>query len=361
MEDISRNLEKDLIPPAPQVQDKKNRHWQILFIDDRGRIIPIRQFKALAVVSILLLTVSMIFAITFFIMFINNRDNTISAQSELALSKDQVTSLQHEVDILTARLVLTESKNKNEQKDKKTKKTPLRKKADIQKRASPKKEIVRTSVKPAMKKKPEKAAPPDHTGKKPSIEVRDFAFTYITYKNILRIRFIIKNIDQRIKTASGYIFILLKQNEKDPKSWLTIPSVDLVAGKPSQTGRGQYFKITHFKTVHFKLNNIENPEQFSQAQVYVFDKNGEILLKKTEPFAIKTIQGLKPIETTKKQPKIETPEEIKKMEKPVTKKQEADLKEEDSIQKAVPEQPKTMHDDSYKQSMKQEKTTVNTE
>ncbi len=356
MEDISRNLEKNIVLPATPVQDKKNRHWQILFIDDRGRIIPIRQFKTLAVASILLLIVSMILAVTFFAMFIRNQDDTISAKNELELSIDQVKALQHEVDILTARLVLTESRNK------KTERTPSKKKPGIKKNgASSKKEKIKTSVKPTQKKKPEKTVVTDQFGKKPSLEVKDFAFTYITYKNILRIRFIIKNIDKKIRTASGYIFIILKQDENDPKSWITIPSVDLIAGKPAQTGRGQYFKITRFKTVHLKLNNIDSPEKLSLAQVYVFDRNGKILLKKTEPVTLKTIQGVKPIVTVKKQPEKEKPGEIKKPEEPVTKKQESKEEKKEPVQEAIPGQPKTIHDGPGKRPIKQEKAPARTE
>ena len=114
MENIPRNLEKDLIPPTPG-QDKNKRSWQILFIDDHGRIIPVKQFKVIALALISLLAASMILAITFFILFMNNRGSASSTRDKIAHYKSQIKSLQNEVDIQTARVVLlTESMNKND-------------------------------------------------------------------------------------------------------------------------------------------------------------------------------------------------------------------------------------------------------
>lgn len=291
MEDIPRKLEKNLIPPGPAGQDKNKRDWQILFIDDRGRVVPIRQLKILVGVVISLLMISMISAVTFFFLYLNNSGSSYSTKKEIAQYEKRIKSLQNEVDILTAKMVLSESLNKTEPEKKETRQKDN---GDSQRHVSEKKEKIVSPKKQAQKEAPEKqppSTPPDE--RLPEMEAKDFAFTYITYKNILRIRFTIRNADRKISKVSGYIFLILKENDKKSNTWLTIPAADIVAGKPAQTGRGQYFKISNYKTVHFKLNDIKNPQRFPKAELFVFDRNGKVILQHAEPVVIKTIEGVK--------------------------------------------------------------------
>lgn len=293
MEDTPKKPENNLNTPAPGGQDKNKRHWQVLLIDDLGRIVPIENLKTIAGIGISLLITFMILAVTFFILYINNRGPAYSTKDEVAQYKAQIKSLQNEVDILTAKMVLSGSLQKNKPEDEKTE---LKKKTEN--RVSEKKEKTAPPEKPAPPPPPPSSQPEK---KQPLLTANDFAFTHITYQNILRIRFTIKNANSRFGKASGYIFLILKENEKNSNSWLTIPAVDIINGKPAQPRRGQYFKISNYKTVHFKFDGLENPQRFLTAELFVLDQNGNVILQIKEPIAIKTIEGVKPPDSSVKE------------------------------------------------------------
>jgi hypothetical protein len=100
-----------------------------------------------------------------------------------------------------------------------------------------------------------------------------------------RIRFKLVNISKPPRTISGRLFVVLEPAEVDGGPFLTIPKVDLVSGRPLSHTGGRYFSISRFNTIRFKVRDGLKKQDFKQAAVFVYDTEGELLLKRIFPLA----------------------------------------------------------------------------
>lgn len=93
----------------------------------------------------------------------------------------------------------------------------------------------------------------------------------------LLVRFDIRNISADLKVVSGYIFVVLKPASIPVSDWLVLPSVPIVKGRPSKSKQGQYFSIAHFKPVNFRVKSSRSPGDFKLATVFVFGEAGGMI------------------------------------------------------------------------------------
>ncbi|MBU4208289.1 MAG: hypothetical protein KKD12_01170 [Proteobacteria bacterium] len=259
---------------------KKARQWTILLVDDHGKVISFSRFKEAVIISASMLFVAIIAAVIFFLLYNSTLNDNNKLQDILSTSKKKVRTLRNENDILMARLVISESKvnanyaNKHESKPEK----PLN---DYTEKSTPDKNELnaaddKQNVRLSQKQPYEKPA---------IVSVNNFDVYYEKDKKILSVQYIIKNTDLNTKIA-GYTVVILKDNEVNQNEWLTLPSDNLIEGKPSEKA-GQVFLISNFRKIKFKVTEPTNPNRFKKATVFVFSKKGELLLEKDFPVLIK--------------------------------------------------------------------------
>jgi hypothetical protein len=99
-------------------------------------------------------------------------------------------------------------------------------------------------------------------------------------RNRMEVKFTLKNIDDGSEPISGYSFVVLKDEGKDPGNWFVFPRVDMASGKPAQIKGGRYFQISRFKTITFDTKEKVTPEQFKAATIMIYNKTGELMLEK---------------------------------------------------------------------------------
>lgn len=291
--------------PKPQ---KRTSHWNILFVGDHGKVISVGRFKSVAVVSTLIIAVVLAVMLWLFYLYKSNaRDNT-GLKNALQAEKQKTAVLRNEKDLLMVRLVLAESKiNAGQVNDQKkvveTKPVVVQ---DQKASVSQKTEAADLNITKTATKLPEKkpvlasAAATETAGisseseqiEEPKIVgVEKLTVVHETDTNRLKAAFVLRKSDPKIESISGRAFVILKNNTDDQKQWLTIPSVSLVSGKPSQIYRGQYFSIARFKPMKFERKVID-PSPFQKVNVFIFSKDGKLLLEKELPVTIQSVLSL---------------------------------------------------------------------
>ena len=258
-----------------------DRRWTLLFIGDHGNVITIKRFKTIIVAAGCLFLLVFVLLIALYYSHEKNQRKHAELQQRFEGSKKQIETLRHEKEILMARLVVAESKIKeraveNQQPEK------------IQIVAKP----ADTKPKPAPQP-PKKAAAPaenqqDEAQKVMRVTVDSFSVSRDSANTNIKAQFKVRNASIGYEQAAGHAVIILKGADLEEYQWLVMPSVAIADNKP--TGRrGKNFSIKRFRTMSFTGRAPKHADQFQTAVVYVFAKDGKLLLERD--FAIK----LKPL------------------------------------------------------------------
>jgi hypothetical protein len=96
-------------------------------------------------------------------------------------------------------------------------------------------------------------------------------------------QFKIKNTSSGYQRVDGNAVVLLKGADLNKSQWLVMPAVGFSGDKPSGK-RGKSFQIQRFRTMNFSAKAPDHADQFETAVVYVFTKQGKLLLE--QDFAI---------------------------------------------------------------------------
>ena len=255
-----------------------------MFIGDHGDVVTLKRFKAIVFGAGSLFVLAVLSVIV--LLFINKGTLTQNKdlQKRFKDSEKQIEKLRHEKEILMARLVLAESKvketpagvqkNENEVKapDRIADQPPVASKSGTARAAQKKPPVSRaTSPKP----------PFNETGDTQpllSVAVENFEVSREKDTENLNAQFKIKNTSPELRRVAGHAVIVLKGDDLQKNKWLVMPSVGLAGEKPS--GRsGRKFSIQRFRTMSFKSKAPIHSDQFQTAAVYVFTRNGQLLLE----------------------------------------------------------------------------------
>ena len=279
MENLQGNLGRHVNSLSQESHPfKKARQWTILLVNDHGKVISFSRFKEVMIISASMLFVAIIAAVILFFLYNKTQSNNKNLQAMLSASQEKANSLKNENEILMARHVTPEYKiNENSaiKHEIRTEKSSAKKAST----AIDTKTNNQSSKKQADKNRTLAA---NNKDKKPAIvSVYNFNTYYDKNKNILSIQYTIKKTGLKAK-IDGYTFAILKNNKASQDEWLTIPSNNLIEGKPSGK-TGQAFLISNLRKITLKAKKLTNPNQFNKATVFVFSKNGELLLEKDFP------------------------------------------------------------------------------
>ncbi len=292
MEDISRELEKELKAHSRPVPVKKKIKTELYFIDEIGKIASAAWIKPLVGTLAILTLFSTATAGVFVYLYTNSGAERSFLSRRLVAQEKRVQQLVSEKEILMARLVLsgndsaiapgTLPADKSAGKDgevvakkvakskakvaavkpepaKKLKETKSRPKADTQK-VNPAAKVV--------KKQPEK------------IGVEGFKVINDGNNGDLLVRFNIRNVAVGSNNISGYIFVILKPDTEPGTDWLVVPTTAMDHGRPAVYRKGQYFSIAHFKPVNFRVKTHLAPDSFKIATVFVYDEDGGLMFQR---------------------------------------------------------------------------------
>ena len=291
------NHNDDVKYPPPPRTGRDERRWTLLFIGDRGRTITFHHFKGAVIATIIVILTFAAIAGWFFYKYRDGMKGKNALYEEIDNLKQALTSLRNEKDILTARLVVAEtrvaetlSKVKTESAVQVPEKTALK------------------DTRPSKKLKVEKPGSPLR------IAAENFIVFYEPDINTLRVEYRIINKGSKAQPVTGRTVVILKDETNDPKKWLVLPRVPLISGKPTGD-RGRSFSIYNFRTMRFKANDQIGPDQFKTATVYVYTSTGTMLMEKEYPVGIKSrtvLQSEKPQQPVKTAENKKPPKEIQK-------------------------------------------------
>ncbi len=278
---------------------KRVRQWTLLIISNRGKSITIKWFKTLAITttSVLVLAIAASAWLGFF--YKNSIESNKKLLVDLKNLQQKMISLEHEKDILMARLILTESRVEEN--------------------------ITKTDDAIPFDKTSAKGSDINKKSLQPEIPLSVSADDLIVFHqpdlNTLRVQYMLRNTGSKAHAIAGRSVVILKnKGDHDQKKWLILPRVPLVSGKPSGK-KGRNFSIFNLKTMKFRANDQTGPGQFNIATVYIYSTTGDLMLEKVFPVGIK----FKTLQAPKKKKSVSLPDKkkITAVSPPKTKKPEA--------------------------------------
>jgi hypothetical protein len=298
MEDISRELEKEIESYSSPVRNKRRTETRLIAVDDFGKMKSADWIKkalfALSVLSLVLFATT----ILFYKLYSNYKAEFTKSQDNLTLAEKKVKDSVAEQEHLMAKLVLSGNisgeplEEPKEQKAvtndvKKVIESKVAKVAKKPKPTPPKPTPVK-SVKPAPVKTPKPIVSKAPVAVAPGSEsepeiiknvgIERFQIVKEEVTGDILVNFRVLNVASEKGEASGRVFVLLSSKDGSEVNKLVVPTVPLKDDIPAVPRRGQYFAIAHFKTVKFRIRNIPNPELFDKATVFVFGKGNALIL-----------------------------------------------------------------------------------
>lgn len=244
---------------------KRVRQWTLLIISNRGKSITIKWFKTLAITTASILALAIAASTWLGFLYKNSIESNKHLLIDLKNLQHKINSLEHEKDILMARLIVTESRV--EENIAKTDDTIPFDKTD-----AIKSDINNKSVRPEIAL---------------SVSADDLIVFHQPDLNTLRVQYMLRNTGSKAHAIAGRSVVILKnKGDNDQKKWLILPHVSLHSGKPSGK-KGRNFSIFNLKTMKFRVNDQIGPGQFNIATVYIYSTAGKLLLEKDFPIGVK--------------------------------------------------------------------------
>lgn len=244
---------------------KRARQWTLLIISNRGNSITIKWFKTLAITTASVLVFAIAASVLFGFLYKNSIESNKNILIDLKNLQHKIISLEHEKDILLAKLILTESRV--EESISTTDNTiPFNKKAVKDSNVDKKSVQLERPL---------------------SVSADDLIVFHQPDLNTLRVQYMLRNTGSKAHAIAGRSVVILKnKGDNDQKKWLILPHVSLISGKP--TGKkGRNFSIFNLKTMKFRVNDQIGPGQFNIATVYIYSTAGKLLLEKNFPIGVK--------------------------------------------------------------------------
>lgn len=297
MENLPRNLGKDVNKLTVPNPSEKARRWTLLFVDNHGKTISIRRFKGFAITSIFFLIILITATVCLYFLFKNEREQNKNLMNTLAQFQQQVVSLKNDREVLMARLVVAESKIESSQvkteetlpermlgntaliissKENESDATDLEK-IDLFNKTQTEEKL--TTLEPNASVQPAKPL---------RVTVDKFNIYHKPDINTLIIEFTLRKIGPKTELVSGDVIVVLKDDEVKMDNWITVPSGAVVSEQLSRKKKGHAFSIYRFVTLKFKVKGETSPDRFKIATVFIFSPKGDLLLKKDFPIEIKS-------------------------------------------------------------------------
>jgi len=297
MENLPRNLGKDVNKLTVPNPSERARHWTLLFVENHGKTISIKRFKGIAITSIFFLIILITATVCLYFLFKNEREQNKNLMNTLAQFQQQVVSLKNDKEVLMARLVVAESKIESSQV--KTEETLPEKMLDnndlissSKKSESDATDLEKIDLFNKTQTEEKFTTLEPNTSVQPAKPLRVMVDKFNIYHkpdiNTLIMEFTLRNIGSKTELVSGDVMVVLKDDEVNMDNWITVPSGAEVSEQISRKKKGHAFSIYRFVTLKFKIMGETSPDRFKIATVFVFSQKGDLLLKKDFPIEIKS-------------------------------------------------------------------------
>jgi hypothetical protein len=260
--------------------------WTVLFIGDHGRVIPFKRVKTL--VGLAVAAFAMALAAVAVLTVVNHSlyRRTQELQQSLAASGRTIGELRHERDRLTAQVVLVETKMKETLAGVVPRSAERRADPSSPAKAEPLAgDEGRMGPNAETDRQMPTAQPP--VGMSEGLSVEGFQLKGAAKNNTLDLRYKIVNTSQGQKALAGNVVVVLKAEGLEPEQWLTLPDVGLVRGRPANPQKGYSFNIRHSKVFEHSVALAGQIPEYTQAVLYVFSKQGELMAAQEGPVALK--------------------------------------------------------------------------
>ena len=276
-------------PSALGANREDGRRWTVLFIGEHGKVIAFKRVKimlALAGAAFLLLLAAVCG------LAVVNRTlhrRTIELQQGLEASRQTIRDLREERDLLTAQVVLVETKMKetlagvNRPPAPATASAPPGAAAKVLPKPLPEQPGEAAASGKSSTPSSDLPAPRVPVGMGEGIVAEDLGIRYDRSKNTLELQFKIVNTSQGRKPRTGHVVAVLRGSLLDPQDWMSMPAVDLRKGRPSGRQRGYRFSISHSKAFTLTMPAPKNLPAYDSAILYVFSNEGELLTAREFP------------------------------------------------------------------------------
>jgi hypothetical protein len=252
MENFKRELERNRV--KKDLGDKSRKRWSVLFISSTGKIFNLTYIRSFVFVMLFFISLLIVLVVILLSAFscVQNKNLILAEKIEITDSK------------------LKELKNENEQ---------LRIKLAF----------LKPSEKPIEINEIKENNNNENIELQKSVKkINDFSKIPLEIKNIdiegfkdhVKVKFELVNISKSDLTISGYVFVILKNENFSEQHWMIAPSSQISDGKPLSPLSGQFFSIMRFKPVTIKFPQISSTGMLDLAEVYVYAEDGELVLKK---------------------------------------------------------------------------------
>ena len=299
MENLPRNLEKDVGHFTPPKPSKKKKGWTLLFVDAYGKTRRIRWFRTVALLWVFFLALAAATSACLYFLYTFETEKNKYLTSALQRSEQRVTSLEAEKEALMLRVNILESFDEGDMaavREMPSETVPEETASDAE--VAREDEADEAIAEPGEDAEPSDAetdeisearepvaeTPPRAEPEKPlRIDAENLSLSYKKYRKTLNVKLDIRNVSPDSDRVSGHVFVVLKSDDMPENQWVTMPPSNLVSGKPSGDETGETFAISNFKTLKFQAKRQTNPGRFKTATVFIFDKDSSLMLEKDFP------------------------------------------------------------------------------
>lgn len=291
MENIEGNIRKTVktcMLPRPA---KRPARWTLMLVEDCGRSIQIRWYKAwIAVCLFLFAAVSATAAFTYcrhhaaaaenrrLLALLDKAENPLLAQNRSVSDEDskRQKAVHTEADFPSGD---EEKSGKSVQADTdKTGESAPSSSAEKEADAAAQEKAEGESVSDAQK-----SASPSLS---PRVSAEDFSCSFSQQRESLNIRFHIRNTDPDAGPVSGQVFVILKTEKGSSGKWLLLPEGKTFSGKLPDDALGESFSISRFRSVEMKAKEQKKPDEYKTAVLIILDENRNLMLEEDFPVEI---------------------------------------------------------------------------
>lgn len=269
-----------------------SRRWHFLLVGEHGQIKSVKKFRGLVIAAVAVVAIAVIGIAGLGFLYLRALAHNSQMNHRMADLRQQVASIQAEKEILMARLVIAETKLEGDSRPT-PEPTPETDAGPTAAEAIPpatEQEPVRQEPQPPPTRQTEATSAvdlsPASSGEQTTIAVEDLQAILDTYQNVLRVQYKVRNTRNDGTKVAGRTVLILKNSEQDQNSWVVLPDVKLVDGRPTGD-QGQPFRILRFRIAKFTVEGYLEPSKFDLATVFVYSRSGELILEKEFAVQIK--------------------------------------------------------------------------
>ncbi len=286
MENISRDLEREIANARPKLP-KKPKKKEILILSQDGGLRSGWYLRFCNRLLMILTAIALSGCIVLYFMHNTIQTRNLQIIQELDHMGDTYQDLLHERETLMARLFLMQKDMAGTaSKKKKSKPTPLPTSLKEELHKNTEANSTETARAFSNEKPEEKSVEPIQPVTPPTpaiVTVQKFSIEKAPEDESgtkkLMVKVTIRNVSKSDENISGRIFAAIKPRQGTDQDWLVSPKSSVKNGVPATPKKGLSFSIVRFRPVKFMFETEKAIDFFHEAAVFVFDKKGALITK----------------------------------------------------------------------------------